>query len=311
MEPDRQYSESQIATGACAEAPGAGEYMRTDSQMIDDIAVSLRQHFNERAVRHIAAIEGTAETIRNALGGWRDRLVSELEQELISFDDGLPPSFVQVAGQSHLEKPLNRLLAWMTDPEGDHGWGRQFLLLLARFVELHEMVSDLEMGLDVKIIAEQAIEDDDSGKEPDLIIGTPHAALMLENKLWAPESGDQYGPYLTAFRAWAKGRRSKTVLCAPNERAVPAGWDRSILHQDLGHLLMRIADGETRAPVWGRISAAMCAVTFQRQSHHQTIIDARQALESARQSTPSLEQVARLRGILPLPRPITPWKESQ
>jgi hypothetical protein len=216
-----------------------------------------------------------------------------------------------VAGQSHLEKPLNRLLAWMVDPKGDHGWGQHFLLLLAQFVGLPELSADLEKGSIVGIFAEQSFEDDDSGKEPDLIIGTPHAALMLENKLWAPESGDQYGPYLTSFNSWAKGRTSKAVLCAPNDRTVPAGWDRCLLHLDLANLLMRIADGETRAPVWGRISAAMCAVAFQRQSHHQTINDARQALESAKQSTPSLEQVARLRGILPLPRPITPWKERQ
>jgi hypothetical protein len=216
-----------------------------------------------------------------------------------------------VAGQSHLEKPLNRLLAWMVNPEGDHGWGLHFLLLLAQFVGLPELVADLEKGSVIKIIAEQSFEDDDSGKEPDLIIGTHHAALMLENKLWAPESGDQYGPYLTSFKSWAKGRASKAVLSSPNDRVVPQGWDRCLLHQDLANLLMRIAHGETRTPVWGRISAAMCAVAFQRQSYHQTIIDARQALESAKQSTPSLEQVARLRGILPLPRPITPWKASQ
>ncbi len=284
--------------------------MSTNSIQINVIALELRRHFGERAARHVAAVGDTAETIRHALGGWRDRLVSELEQELGCFDHGCPPSFVQVAGQSHLEKPLNRLLAWMVDPKGDHGWGLHFLLLLAQLVGLPELVADLENGSSVRIIAEQSFEDDDSGKEPDLIIGTAHAALMLENKLWAPESGDQYGPYLTSFKSWAKGRRSKAVLCAPNDRAVPAGWDRSLLHQDLANLLMRIADGETRAPVWGRISAAMCAVAFQRQSHHQTIIDARQALESAKQSTPSPELVARLRGILPLPRPITPWKEN-
>lgn len=285
--------------------------MPTDPKKIEGIALSLRRHFKDRTAMHVAVVGNTAETIRHALGGWRDRLVSELEQELISFDDGCPPSFVQVAGQSHLEKPLNRLLAWMVDPKGDHGWGVHFLLLLARIVELPEMVADLENGSSVRIIAEQALEDDDSGKEPDLIIGTPHAALLLENKLWAPESGDQYGPYLTVFRAWAKGRRSKAVLCAPNDRSVPAGWDRCLLHQDLANLLLRIAEGEPRTPVWARISAAMCAVAFQRQSHHQTILDARQALELAKQSTPSPDQVARLRGILPLPRPITPWKESQ
>jgi len=283
----------------------------TKSQTIDELALSLRSLYDARTVRHVSAINDTAETVRHALGAWRDRLVAKLEEELVCFIDGCPPSFVQVAGQKHLEKPLNRLLAWMVDHEGDHGWGRDFLLLLARFIELPELVADIEQNSDIEIRAEQSIEDDDSGKEPDLIIGTRHAALLLENKLWSPESGDQYGPYLTAFKNWAKGRRLKAVLCAPDNRDVPVGWDRCILHHDLANLLIKIANGETHAPIWARISAALCAVAFQRQSHHQLVKHARQTLEMAKHSNPSPEQVAHLREILPLPRPITPWKESQ
>lgn len=281
-------------------------------QQIEEAARLIESLQRERTVACVSAIEDTCTEIRQHLGEWRDRLGEQLREQLDALEVGCPPSFIRVAGQSHLEKPFNRLLAWMVDPHGDHGWGNAFLKLLAERVELPEMVEDLVAGELPGIRAEQTLEGDDSGKEPDLVIWTRRAALLLENKVWAPESGDQYGPYLASFHTLAGSRNTSAYLSAREPRDTPPDWDGFILHSELAKLLFRVGEGEgeSRTPVWARICAVMCAVALEDRRDAATLREARLLLRDTAEKPVSVDQISRLRKILPLPLPCTPWADA-
>jgi hypothetical protein len=266
--------------------------------------------FRERTSTRVAAIEETCAEIRQHLGEWRDRLGEQLREQLAGLEAGCPPSFIRVAGQSHLEKPFNRLLAWMVDPHGDHGWSNAFLKLLAERMGLPEMVEDLDAGELPGIRAEQALDGDDSGKEPDLVIWTTRAALLLENKVWAPESGDQYGPYLASFRTLAGPRTTKAFLSARESRDTPLHWDGFLLHSDLANLLFHIGTGANESPVWARVCAVMCAVALEDRRDAETLREARVLLRKTEEEPVSVDQISRLRKLLPLPTPRTPWADA-
>jgi hypothetical protein len=282
---------------------------------IEQIARSFESLFRKRAAACVQAVHETAGLIQGHLQTWRDTLCQQMERQLADLAVGCPPSFVRVAGQSHLEKPFNRLLAWLVDPLSDHGCGAAFLKLLALRVEFPELVEDLDLmatdsNWQIEIRAEQELDDDDSGKEPDLAIRTPRAALLLENKVGSPESGDQYAPYLVAFRRWAEPKRkTHAYLCARSERDVPKGWTGFLLHADLAEILYEVSRDKKGVSVWGRISAVMCATALVEASDHEKIRAARQILAETKITSVNTDQITRLREILPLPRPMTPWKE--
>jgi len=216
-----------------------------------------------------------------------------------------------VAGQSQLEKPLNRLLAWWADPAGEHGMGTEFLKRLAMLVDLRAMVDDLDHGERPEITSERNVDNDQSGKEPDLTVRTANAALLLENKLWSPESGDQYHPYLQVLQRLAgESRQRRAVLCAHDKRAVPKGWDPSIRHHDLARILDELSQLEG-APLWGRIAAAICARSFEEDDASDRVTQARGLLEETAHSGITLRQISRLRAALPLPKPPTPWETQE
>lgn len=172
---------------------------------------------------------------------------------------GWPPSFVRLAGVGDLEKPFNRLLGWWARPL-DHGAGYAFLLQLARKLDFPTMAEDLEGGEAASIRVEDGF-DEDIGKEPDLVVLTPRAGLMLENKVHAGESGDQYGPYLAQFRKECGDRHWQAVLAARDRRDQPKGWTSSIEHADIAKIFHELARDETLR-FWTRIAAVMTAVAF-------------------------------------------------
>lgn len=285
--------------------------LTTDSaQQIEDAARIIERISRDRSAAQVAAIEETCTEIRQHLGEWRDKLRSQLTSQIKALEIGCPPSFIRVAGQSHLEKPLNRLLAWMVDPSGDHGWGDGFLRLLAERVDLPEMIEDLDVGELPGIRAEQTLDGDDSGKEPDLVIWTTRAALLLENKVWAPESGDQYSPYLASFATLANSRTTRAYLSAREARKIPPNWDGFILHSEIAELLYRIgdaADGKAVWPAWSRICAVMCAVALENKNDAAMLREAKILLRETEEQPVSVKQIATLRRLLPLPLPRTPW----
>jgi hypothetical protein len=282
---------------------------------LEEAAHELRSLFDNRSRSRVAAIEATCEELSRHLTSWHGRLWAELEEDLAGWEGGCPPSFIRLAGQSHLEKPFNRLLAWMVNPEGNHGWGFGFLRLLAEKVGLPEMVADIadecRGGLDIR--AETSLDGDDSRRMPDLAIRTEHAALLLENKVWAPQSGDdQYVSYLALFRTWAGGRERRAVLCAREARDVPDDWTHFLPHRELANLLTCLADENLDLPIWSRICAALCAETLRDRDLVNTLRSAQELRRSRPGDHPAsfLDQISALRKLLPLPRPITPWTKQ-
>lgn len=278
---------------------------------LEEVAHELRSLFDNRSRSRVTAIEATCEELSRHLASWHGRLWTQIEEELIGWEAGIPPSFIRLAGQSHLERPFNRLLAWMVDPDGDHGWGLSFLRLLAKKSGLPEMVADLDdrraEGLDIR--AEVTLDGDDSGKMPDLAVRTPNAALLLENKVWAMESGDQYAPYLRLFCKWAGNREWRALLCAREVRDVPDDWTHFLLHRELAELLMNLAEPKSELPVWSRICAALCAEALRERDLATTVRAAQELRRSRPGEHPAslLDQISAMRKLLPLPRPITPW----
>ncbi len=266
----------------------------------------LRQ---QRAAR-AQAVKEAAGRIEEHLGEWTAQLRGQLKQQLDKWDRfGVPISFLRVAGQNHLEKPLNRLLAWWADPSQEHGFGAAFLHKLAELIHLPDMVDDIaEQGDKPEIRAEQSVDGDTLGKEPDLMVRTAHAAFLLENKLWAPESGDQYGPYHEVLERWAGSSRSvRAVLCARERRATPSGWDFSIAHADLAAILEGLSSRRD-FPVWGKIAAVQSALVFRGGDISDLIRTARQVYQESAKGEVSPERISRLREVLPLPEPPAPWE---
>lgn len=281
-------------------------------QDLRDIADRFAGLFQERRDARALAIRDTADVIEQHLQGWKKSLRTQLEEQLRAWDEhGTPLSFVRVAGQRHLEKPLNRLLGWLADPEGDHGLGSAFLIGLAIRMDLPEMVEDLKNGEKPEVKAEEALEGDDSGKQPDLFARTSRAALMLENKVWAPQSGDQYGPYLAVFtQHFAGDRKKRAFLCSRTQRKKPDGWDGTLLHRDLASILHDIAGGEGKVPTWGRIGAVVCAVALEDSEIGEKANQARKLLEETHTASVNARHISQLRAALPLAQPHTPWNRS-
>lgn len=217
-------------------------------------AVRAARSSRERSVLRIAEelttlFAARAEPARRALA-------SALARERTT---GTPPSFVRVAGLGHREKPYNRLLGWWL-ADGDHGAGFSFLSALATRVGLAHMAEDISRGERPEIHVETAMSDDET-KEPDAVVLTSRAALLLENKVWAGESGDQYGPYLASFKRSTGERQWMAILLAREVRATPAGWSMMMTHEEIAEVLASLTRDDG-LPFWARVSAQLTAAAF-------------------------------------------------
>lgn len=174
---------------------------------------------------------------------------------------GSPASIMRLVGLSRLEKPFNRILKWCADERGDHGFGREFLKQLCAALQFDEMSRCLETDEVIDVWGEEKI--DSSGNMPDLVVRTRNpdgAALMLENKVGSPESGDQYGPYRDWFEHFAGPRKRFCVLSARN-RLVSDGW-KCVTHEELAQVFRAVAR-TSGVPIWSRIVAIQCAAAFE------------------------------------------------
>jgi hypothetical protein len=262
------------------------------------------------AARHSQA-QKTADILREVAGltarhidDLAEASLSDLREKTRLHDIwGLPPSFIRVGGQSDLEKPFNRLLGWWSDVRAEHGVAKEFLRRLAVRAGLPEMAEDLMWG-DPVVKVEQCVEGITEGRMPDLMVMTERAALLLENKVWAQESGDQYAPYLSYLEKWAEGRRYAAFLTARQVREIPKGWSGFIPHNDLADIFDSIWH-MIEAPVWGRIAAKITAVTFRDDTAAaNAVADAKILLDhmanGKRKTTPGLlTEVERLMNLMP------------
>jgi len=230
---------------------------------------------------------------------------------------GFPPSFVHVAGASDLEKPFNRLLAWWTDDDAEHGLARAFVGDLARTLGFSELAEDvLAEAPEVQAETGYGV----SGRAPDLLLRTRRAALLLENKVNAPESGPtQYSHYLEILESWAKdgiwkleNRKRKAILCARGSREVPEGWDGFLAHSELAAIFRRVAASPT-ASAWGRVSAIVTGVAFDADDDYgEPWARARKILKATRGRAPRPREGSEIRQLIARLKEIAvphPWKE--
>jgi hypothetical protein len=232
-----------------------------------------------------------------------------LEEKVKLYDlIGTPPPILRIMGENHLEKPFNRILKWCSDVNAEHKLGREFLRQLSSRVGFSQLMDDLTNAeIEPSVYGEEAV--DLSGNEPDLIVLTPNAALLLENKVGSPESGDQYKPYREWFPSFAKKRKIQLVLSARDERPVPDGWDCAIRHEDIAEIFrsLSLLDG---VPLWSRILAVQCAVSFSNTLPDDRIASARKLLAETGTGRIKPDRLRKFRGLTSIPLPSTPWSPT-
>jgi hypothetical protein len=243
----------------------------------------------------------TAELVRQAsarveaaLGALGPEVVARLRSHAMI---GSPPPFLRIAGagRTDLEKPFNRLLAWWADTAAEHGLAREFLIELARAVRFEVLEEDLRSLLSDGRLQVYSEEPPDGGpRQPDLVVMTKRAVLLLENKVYSPESGDQYPPYLERLAVWARGRKAMAVLCARDQRQVPKGWDGAMTHMALAAVFCSVA-ASAHASAWGRVAALITAAAFEDRGPAGALAEARALLE---RKSPTPAEVGRMLGLL-------------
>jgi hypothetical protein len=158
-----------------------------------------------------------------------------------------------VVGISNLEVPMNRVLGWMLDPESRGLAARRGLVALSELLDFRALVDDVKRGSGVRVWCEASPDPGITSRQPDLLIRSDHAALLVENKVWSPESGpDQYAHYLEVLRQWAGGRECRACLLASIQRETPEGWDHSLSHRQLAHALRPLVI-DSEIPFWDRV----------------------------------------------------------
>lgn len=183
------------------------------------------------------------------------RRASEIRNEaVLRMAIGAPPSLRKLVGVSNLEVPMNRTLGWMLDPQARGPAARRGLAALAGLLDLHALADDVEQGLQVEVLCEASPDPDITRRKPDLMIRTPHAAVLIENKVWASESGpDQYAHYLEVLLRWGGERECRAYLLAPAVRQVPLGWAGALSHRQLADSLRPLVV-EPGISFWDRVA---------------------------------------------------------
>lgn len=96
---------------------------------------------------------------------------------------GATPTLRQALGVEHREVPINTTLGWLLNPSAAHGAGEALLASFATWLGAH--------GLAAEAASTEAWCEGGApawgNREPDLLFRSPGAALLVENKVKAPE----------------------------------------------------------------------------------------------------------------------------
>lgn len=265
-----------------------------------------------RRKRCVSSVRNFSDSVTQYSDSHGQLLRNQLENEFNPWKaQGLPPPFLRVLGLGALEKHFNRVLGWLVDPRADHGLGTIFLEALVNHdaVNLPLLIEDLHAGDAPEIFVEVVIPYTDSSRMPDLAVRTSRAALLLENKVYASESGgDQFTDYLKILNQLAGSKRQKrAVLSAREHRKVPTGWHGFISHTELAKLLMKVAE-HPGVSVWGRVVAILCATDLDDPVELREKLNNAQVLLKDTEVKINLEQLGQIRSLLPLSAPFTPWR---
>lgn len=167
---------------------------------------------------------------------------------------------------------MNRMLGWIFDPSRRGRAALPPLSALCTLLGFPTLEQDLLIGEVPEVLVEASPDPLDASRQPDLLIRTANAALLLENKVLAPESGEnQYADYLELLHRWAGGREHRAYLMAPSLRSTPEGWQGSLTHAQLANELLRLVTDAT-VSMWDRIVYAIIANDLDPQSDPDTMM---------------------------------------
>lgn len=264
--------------------------------------------------RRISAIQCVAEAGRASLQLRASRRLAELQAQLGEHEKlGFPPPLLRLAARSDDEKPYNRYLGALLNPLVSERAAVAGLLALAsalQFDALRKDLMDPDRRCKITVRAEECWPDGaDSRQQPDLLVMAPTALLLIENKLWSLESGDQYGPYRRALDRLANAREvapenARAHLLAPRDCGPAAdAWGRTVTHDELARILVHVAQ-EQDVRLWDRVLCFLVADAFAGAgSAANTLREAQRIAREIETRAARPDDLRVLAEILPLPKP--------
>jgi hypothetical protein len=291
------------------------------AEVVARVAATLHMLRTNRAATRLQAIERTAAAARISFAVRAADAIDALRAGLAEHDEnGAPPPVLQLAGRSTDEKPLNRFLGWLLDPNRSRS-ALTLLRSLADFLKFDEFARALAVeGAPIDVRCEQAWPSEGgSARQPDLLIlvpaHAPRAVLLIENKVNSGEGIEQYASYIASLAQLAAhhglaATERQAYLLAPEDRDTPLGWTGAITHQALSEFLLRVAN-EATMPEWDRVVCFLVGDAFAHGAGtgHQ-LEAARSVLAQVSSSAPRPRDIQRVVALLPLPKPFR-WRNQK
>ncbi|WP_437712874.1 PD-(D/E)XK nuclease family protein [Sorangium sp. So ce448] len=244
-------------------------------------------------------------------------LLDELERQLDTYAKvGVAPPLFRVMGLNRFEKPYNRALAWLLDPAAEHGAGRAVLQVLARHIRFDALLHDvLRQGADVHVRGERPWPPEAASmREPDLLVLTEHAVLLIENKVESGESGQgQYSDYRTALKKLAAARDldARAYLLTPDASETPESWHGVMTHAELADAIDEASRSQEVA-AWDRALCTMVSEAFRGdQSTAARLGEAKRLRAQIARRGLALGLIRRLADLLPLPDARNPFGDPR
>lgn len=177
---------------------------------------------------------------------WRRKVVSVPPTWTSDFDKGRllyqelhragrwvsgPGSMMGILRRRHLEVEHSRVLAWLLDPRGRHGLGTALLC------GLFPRLSDGELD-ELSVVTEEPCGDEVRGWGfVDIVVRTRESVLVIENKIWAGQHGEQLDLYYDEYVDDGAGftfltpgsRRARSSRPEVVEAWRPMGWRRDVI----------------------------------------------------------------------------------
>lgn len=228
--------------------------MGASPSAVEQAACELEAILDRDGKFRVEAVLAAAKECETVFARGASRIRAEARERLLL---GYPPSLRRVVGLSSLEVPMNRTLGWILNPQERGDAARRGLIELVKILDYPALLDDLQRGLPIEVRTETSPDESITNRAPDLTIGSPHAVLLIENKVNAPESGfDQYAHYLQTLVAWAGEREHRAYLLAPELRDPPPGWSGSLMHAQVAEALRPLTTDPTLS-FWDRVVYAL------------------------------------------------------
>lgn len=235
------------------------------TSVITTVVLAARRLKEARSRDAAARVQAVARAGNDLLSVDGARWFAELERAVDAHTaTGSIPSLFNAMGLSYRERHYNRALGWLLSPQAEHGAARIVLEVLAEELKCPALLEDIRAGGDgvIKVRTEARWPSGaNSTRQPDLLVMSRHALLLIENKVRHVEGYRQYPDYLHALNRLAQARgitEARSFLCAPDHRETPDGWSDSITHADLSAWIAKAARRETMA-TWDRVLCLLVA----------------------------------------------------